>query len=105
MLQQLSPPGGPDLLDEVLHLFASDAPVRLAAVTSALDAGDAEGAGRAAHALKGAAGNIGARDLHAACKTLEDCGRGGQLADSRAALEAVQAESRRVLDAIARRRG
>lgn len=55
---------GEDVLGELLNLFERDAIVRIAALRSALGdvdaAASAEARRQAAHALKGAAGNIGA---------------------------------------------
>ncbi len=56
---------------EVVGLFIADAPRRLEAIGLAIAAGDAEELSRAAHALKGAAGNIGAVAIQAACAALE----------------------------------
>lgn len=100
MLRSLSPAEGPDVLLEVLALFQADAPARLAALDAALGAGDLPLAGRSAHAIKGGAGNIGARTLYAACKAVEDAARGGHLTEARAAWADMQHESQRVLAAI-----
>lgn len=56
---------------EVVALFVEDVPRRLQAVEEALAAGDAPALSRAAHALKGAAGNIGAVAVQAMATTLE----------------------------------
>ncbi|RZJ21232.1 MAG: sensor histidine kinase, partial [Haliea sp.] len=62
---------------EVIELLLADAPVRLAALEAAVDAGDADALAKAAHALKGAASNVGATALQQACATLEaDAGAG-----------------------------
>lgn len=56
---------------EVVALFIADAPQRLRAIQAATDALDAPALSRAAHALKGAAANIGAAAVQSACGTLE----------------------------------
>jgi len=64
-LRQLTQDGEPDVLAEVLGLFLADAPARLAAIAAAAQAGDGPALHRSAHALKGAAGTIGASALQA----------------------------------------
>jgi signal transduction histidine kinase/DNA-binding response OmpR family regulator len=77
---------------EVVGLFLADAPRRLQAIEEALAAGDVAALSRAAHALKGAAGNIGAAGIQAVCANLED--------DARTALPANAAERIQHLHAL-----
>jgi HPt (histidine-containing phosphotransfer) domain-containing protein len=76
-LRQLNQDGEPDLVAEVFTLFLHDAPQRLAAIEAALKARDAVALQRAAHALKGAAANVGAVRLQRLCRELEEIGRSG----------------------------
>lgn len=66
---------------EVVGLFVADAPRRLQAIEAAIASGDPEALSRAAHALKGAAGNIGAVGVQAACAQLESVARADTPAD------------------------
>lgn len=66
---------------EVIGLFLADAPLRIDAIEQALQARDASALARAAHALKGAASNIGALQLYASCVELESAARSQRLAD------------------------
>lgn len=52
-----------ELAVELLTAFNEDAPVRLADLTSAAEAGDFEAATRAAHSLKGMCGVLRAREV------------------------------------------
>jgi CheY-like chemotaxis protein/HPt (histidine-containing phosphotransfer) domain-containing protein len=63
---------------EVIALFAGDAPNRIADIRAALAASDSAGLSRAAHALKGAASNVGAEALSDACFVLEQSCLQGQ---------------------------
>lgn len=63
---------------EVIALFASDAPNRIADIRAALAASDSAELSRAAHALKGAASNVGAEALSDACFELEQSCLQGQ---------------------------
>jgi CheY-like chemotaxis protein/HPt (histidine-containing phosphotransfer) domain-containing protein len=56
---------------EVIALFAADAPVRQGDIAAAYKARDSAALSRAAHALKGAASNVGAVALTDACFHLE----------------------------------
>ena len=100
MLRQLTSPGEPDVLREVLQLFQGELPTRISALEAALSAGDLAGAGRAAHSIKGSSGNVGARALYAACKEVEDAARTGRLPAAREAMAKLRDESGRVLEAV-----
>ena len=63
---------------EVIALFASDAPNRMADIRAALAASDSAELSRAAHALKGSASNVGAEALSDACFVLEQSCLQGQ---------------------------
>lgn len=62
---------------EVVGLFLADAPARLQAMADAVAAGDAQALAKAAHALKGAAGNVGALALQEAAASLETDAKAG----------------------------
>lgn len=79
---------------EVVGLFVADAPCRLDDIGQAIAAGDAEELSRAAHALKGAAGNIGAVAIQAVCATLEADAKAGVVGD----MAAHMTRLRRLLD-------
>jgi signal transduction histidine kinase/DNA-binding response OmpR family regulator len=63
---------------EVIALFTSDAPNRIDSIREALEASDSAELSRAAHALKGAASNVGAEALSDACFVLEQSCLQGQ---------------------------
>jgi signal transduction histidine kinase/DNA-binding response OmpR family regulator len=56
---------------EVVALFVNDAPIRMDDIRQALRGSDSGALSRAAHALKGAASNVGATALTEACFALE----------------------------------
>jgi HPt (histidine-containing phosphotransfer) domain-containing protein len=78
-LRQLTTPGEPDVLAQVLRLFLDEAPRRLDRLHSALAQGNAGEFQRAAHSLKGAAGNIGATALRDAARRADELGASGRL--------------------------
>ena len=63
---------------EVIALFASETPQRMDDLRDALAASDSAALSRAAHAVKGAASNVGAQALSEACGTLEQSCLQGQ---------------------------
>jgi HPt (histidine-containing phosphotransfer) domain-containing protein len=60
-----------EIVEPMLDLFATEAVKGLAAISSALAAGDLGALGRAAHSLKSSAGNIRAKPLARALQELE----------------------------------
>lgn len=92
-LRQLTMPGEPDVLGEVLTVFLQETPPRMERLRNAWAAGDIQQMQRAAHSLKGSTGNIGARAMFEVCKTLNETG------DAEAArpwIEALAAEFSKV---------
>jgi len=71
-----------DLLRELVEIFLAEAPGLLAQIRSGVEAKNAESVERAAHTLKGALLNFGARRACEAARQLEACGREAQLADA-----------------------
>ncbi len=69
---------GFDALRRMLIRFADGQAGTVADLRAAADAGDADGAARHAHAIAGAAGNLGADTLREAAKALEHAARKGE---------------------------
>lgn len=95
-LRQLTPPGEPDVLKEVLQLFLDDVPGRIERVRTACQAGNAVELHRAAHSLKGSAGNIGAKDMLAVCRRLDELGKAGEVSGAQGLVASLDAEYSRV---------
>jgi CheY-like chemotaxis protein/HPt (histidine-containing phosphotransfer) domain-containing protein len=74
------------LVREATGAFGRDGPRYLAAMYAALSASSGADLASAAHALKGAAGNVGARALAAACGAVETFARTEELPRARAAV-------------------
>ncbi len=93
--------GDAAFLDEVIGLFNADADARLSRLREAVAAGDAAGVSADGHALKGAAGNIGARRVAALASQLEQQALTGSLegaADAVELLASAIAEADAALD-------
>lgn len=69
--------GSHGLVAEMIGIFRDDTPRRLRDILAAAEKGDAEELSRAAHALKGGAGALGAKALRLLAAELEALGHGG----------------------------
>lgn len=78
-LRQLTPPGQPDVLTEILTVFLTDVPRRIDQLKAAWRDGHAVGVQRAAHSLKGSSGNIGADGLFDVCRQIDERAKAGEL--------------------------
>lgn len=63
--------GDQDLLEEMIDIFLSDYPNQVNEIRAAIDRKDAEELVNAAHALKGAVGNFGAKRVFELAQSLE----------------------------------
>jgi HPt (histidine-containing phosphotransfer) domain-containing protein len=88
-------------LDELVETFLADAPVQLDAIDAAIAAGDADALVRPAHTLKGNGLNVGALELGAHGKALEEAGRRGTLDGAAERAAAARLELDRVRAALA----
>ena len=100
-LRQLTPPGEPDVLAEVLTLFIDEGRRRVDRIRSSVQARDAAELHRAAHSFKGSSGNIGAHDLHALCREIDDRARVGDITGAGLLMDDLDREYARVEAAIA----
>ena len=82
--------GDAELLKEVIGLFTEDCPPLMTAIREALAVSDAPAINRAAHQLKGSAGNFDARELTALAQQVEIHARDRDLAAVEATLPALQ---------------
>lgn len=102
-LRQLQIPGKPDPLAELIDLFLQEAPAQLDAMQQAITKNDMTAMARiisASTALKGSAGNLGARTLAALADEIEQAAKAGFLADAAPVLDKATAEFARVRDAL-----
>jgi PAS domain S-box-containing protein len=100
---QISPEGGTELVRELVGIFFGEAPARLEHLRGGAAAQDAPRLTRAAHALKGGAGNIGASRLAALCGRVEKQSRAGQLDGAAVIVAEIEIELERVRGVLERR--
>lgn len=104
-LLSLSDDGDPELLLDLIRLFLEDGPSKVTMISEGLQNTDFEKMERAAHALKGSAGNLGARLLQGSCEKMQTATRHKQLAEVRELTAQVQqnfVEARKALEELRR---
>ena len=87
-------------LAQLVRIFRADSPSQLARVRKAIRAGDASALRSAAHAVKGAVANFAAPSATEAAARLQHMGDTGHLAGADGALERLEREIGRVLEAL-----
>jgi len=88
------------ILGQATALFLQDSPRQMAALREALSQADAAALARSAHAIKGAAANLGAVAASQAALAVEALGRLGVLDDAAEALTALEGELVRLQTAL-----
>ncbi|HEY1013796.1 MAG TPA: Hpt domain-containing protein, partial [Herpetosiphonaceae bacterium] len=94
--------GEPDLVGQLIDLFAQESPPQVAAIARAVAEGDADSLRQTAHSLKSSAANLGAGALAAICAELEKRGRGGEAAGLEPQVAALETEFERACLALER---
>jgi PAS domain S-box-containing protein len=83
--------GDPDFLAEIVNLFLETYPELLSDIENAVTRQDAAALGRAAHTMKGAVANFGAKAAVDQAKALEMMGKAGDLVSAAAATQSLRA--------------
>ncbi len=92
--------GDEDIFSELCDIFLDDAPTRLSAIRTALEARDGKALRAAAHAFKGAAGVFDATGIVDAARRLEQMGDEGSLEGADAVFRELEIYSRVLIDEI-----
>jgi two-component system sensor histidine kinase/response regulator len=106
LLQRVA--GDRRLMLDLVELFLADCPTLWASVEDALARGDADRLTRAAHTLRGAAAQLGARPVRQAAEQLETASRQGDLSGAAPLAVALREELKHlqpVLEALAKETG
>ncbi len=93
--------GDRELLLELIGVFLEDAPQRIQAVRRALADRDADAVYRAAHALKGSAGNFGAPEVVSRANRLEALARENNLDVAAIELELLETDMNQLVAELA----
>jgi Amt family ammonium transporter len=92
--------GNADFAGSLLAALEASGPGHIENITRHARAGESKAAADAAHALKGAAGIIGAEPLRALAAEIEAAGKAGNIEEEASSLRDIQAEMRRCLNYI-----
>jgi PAS domain S-box-containing protein len=92
--------GDKELLQEIVSIYQEDCPQIMSQIREAIAKECACDLERAAHTLKGAVGNLGARAAHEAALRLETIARSGDLTDAEEALSVLEREITRFNSAV-----
>ena len=79
-----------DFLREIVEVYLTDAPQRIAEMRRTHTEGDQENLIRAAHSLKGSSANVGAIRVKAAAQEIEHAARRGELAGLGDSIDGVE---------------
>lgn len=89
-----------DLFYTLAELFVEQAPLDMAAIQAALDAGDAEALARAAHRMKGAILQFSAPTVFEGISQLESLGKAGALDRATTVCARVDQELQKLMTAL-----
>jgi CheY-like chemotaxis protein len=92
---------GGGFVDQVIGIFLSGAPQRIAEMREALASGDLDTLRHAAHSLKGGSGTLGARRMASKCQAVEYMARERRLEGAEAAVADIERELELVTRALA----
>ncbi|HEY4300885.1 MAG TPA: Hpt domain-containing protein [Candidatus Didemnitutus sp.] len=101
-LRAVNPDDGGEFLRELIDIFLADTPERIAEIEQALGVGEAEVVSRAAHSIKGSAGNFGAVELASLARGIEQQGNARDFTAARAGLAGLRAEFARARTVLER---
>ncbi len=100
-LRDLAAATDASLLNQIFESFLSDDEARLSTLRDALDRSDAETLRKAAHALKGASANVGARRMADLSQELQALGEAGTVQGAASLVDQLEAEFALVRSEIA----
>lgn len=87
--------GGEKLVDQMMGIFLSQAPDRIAAARAGLEAGSARDVERAVHALRSSSAQLGVSRVHALCEVIEPRAAAGDLTGMDDLLASLENEMQR----------
>ncbi|MFP4206248.1 MAG: Hpt domain-containing protein [Spirochaetaceae bacterium] len=94
----------PEVLEEILAIFAGEAPERLEVLKRGIESGDAEAVRTAAHSLANTTGTLMANKATSLARSVEEAVRQGDAETLRAHGTRLVAEVSAILDQIATRK-
>jgi HPt (histidine-containing phosphotransfer) domain-containing protein len=99
-LRKLGGASDSDVIDDLIGLFRSDAPMRLSDLRAALAKQDSLAMQHTAHSFKSTSATLGGQRLAALCQELENRGARAALAGSESVLVSVEREYQLLCEAL-----
>jgi PAS domain S-box-containing protein len=103
-LRELQEPGEPDFVTELIDHLLDEMPERLDRLAELVSAGDARGAERLAHSMKGSCANLGVVAMARACQAIELRASEGSLEGVAELLEGLRREFARAVPVLSAER-
>lgn len=92
--------GDGELYAEIVGIYLEDSPRQVAEIKEALNLNDADRAGKAAHSLKSASGNIGGEAVRQVAFLIEQHGKKGALELQQSLLPELETQFAKLVDAL-----
>ena len=99
-IRAMQRPGSPDLLGKIIDLYLENSPGSLRQIRDAVAGQDGDALRQAAHSLKSSSANLGATELAAICKELEQRGRERRLENAAELLRELEVHYARAREAL-----
>jgi CheY-like chemotaxis protein/HPt (histidine-containing phosphotransfer) domain-containing protein len=100
LARRVQRPGQPDVVAQLVGVFAASTPPLLAELRAGVARQDASALRAAAHTLKGSAAAVGAREMQGLCERLEQLGQGGSVVGAAELAERLEDAYRRARAAL-----
>ena len=91
-IRALQQPDKPNILGKIIKLYLESSPGLITTVRESVEQGDGVALCEAAHSLKSSSANLGAIQLAAVCRELEDMGREGRTDATKALMDRIESE-------------
>lgn len=99
-IRALQRPERPNLLKKIIVMYQQTAPALVQTICDAIHSGDSLSLQEAAHSLKTASANLGAVEMAAICKELEDIGYKNKPEEAQGLLDPLKGDLQKTLDAL-----
>src|ERR1019366_4019496 len=99
-LRAISPDDNGEFLKELIDIYLTDTPLRIAEIEQSLAAENAVELSRAAHSIKGSSSNFGAAELAAIACEIEHKGKAAAFAEVQARIPTLQEAFSRLRPAL-----
>jgi len=100
-IRALQRPGKPNVLNKIINLYLENSPGLIETVRKSVEQEDGAALCEADHSLKSSSANLGAVNMAAVCKKLEEMGREGRTDAAKTLIGRMESEYKSVSAALA----